>query len=759
MFQYAFIVCPLYSVKSVLIFEDAPASILGVGGMPGGPSSDIVNMMKQFLTSMTTELKSMRFDENGRRVNDIVYAETSCVCFFAMNEPSSAFPDAILSRCNTVVNAAFDYNAKSGGDSVDRPTVQAKTSRSSAAPVKEAYNDVRTYWHRTQSLVACIFYGVASGALRDINMEAADFFFSMVGQHAGAAHHLNMTDQRKWERFRAIVRVLTVISAIDLVWDMPGSPFAGLEHSDQHFLELEKHLVATVEIAIFAIGLLSNEWQNNLRAQIVEAMVKWFPDRQERLDALTAALTDEVMEVDIVEPQPPQGCFVPSREQVHPGPGRKPSDQVAKALERPDVRDFVEQRDFYDGLRDSRKNWAYATAPMGTEHLPTFRGGGRNGFVNANSSELIAHVARQLMPKLTPRPLESEVQAILFAMTNEMQECTRYVFNGARTECLTHPEPVLVVEQERLRLNLTTIRHASATDPLAKAVTEVATSLYEARQQATLKAGLEPLPPEQTYLYGETEPNAPHVWRQIVARPEAATADTRAKLRRVANPHYFEAAQIQLARGFLAALNGGDDSNRCVQLFQADRPWADIDMDLDAYAAQQHATDLGLCAEVQHEWPSNDHHRTDASLRAHFSAREPLLDYPQCFERRNKEAWRAKWDQRARLHPGEFNLSTRYEEMLALQHTRARLPPLPYRQNRTPPPAAQPAQLRQQSAPPVVVSQYAAAAASDSSDDDDVEMRQQQLREPPSMVDIAEYDFEAEMEIEAEMQQHSAASN
>jgi hypothetical protein len=693
-----------FFVRGSQIFEDAPASMLGVqsANKSGGAaaSTDTENMVKQFLTSMTVSVQTLSI-EDGKRITEFITAECSCVCFFAMNEPTSVFPTAILSRCYVVVNSSTadaDPNAPESTTNMN-----AKAQRVSDAAVKEAANDFKTYLQRNQALVADILYAAAGGALHQINIDAAQLLFSMVATRAKTCFGLNMTNPRDYERFLCLCRVLCVLDAISKLWDSPLSPLRDQPHSDLHILLAEKHLVVTVEVAVFAIGLLSGQWENALRGDVLRVMrKKWFPKSNERLEQMRKpVLSSELDAADAPEPVAPDGVWVPEIASAARPPSeakrKRDEKKMAEVMKNDVARTYFEEKAEYDGMQEQRKHWMYDSLAWGEGQrlkIPTVQ------TLRGSNNDLYAYLAKQLVGHMHPKPLESEVQAILQRMGEENEDAARRIIEyegdpGSDDLQEKSSDAVFVVDPEfGVRLHLCAIDRSADVDMLYKATRDVVTALHDATckrirkaNRAAVAAGcadedLQPVPPVPTYLFGQTETNSPYVWRTIQADPSVDGAFRAKKLPRVWNPNFYEGSLQHATDVFLGGITNESDAERALRnkrLFSSATPWLTIDMSLDEYAAQTHAADLMLSHADQHAAPSNVPLAEDAARHADARARGLRLDsYPECFERRDPKTWIAGWEATAADHPERFAMSARNAALKAAQKELLPLPPLPF---------------------------------------------------------------------------------
>ncbi len=470
-------------------------------------------------------------------------------------------------------------------------------------------------------------------------------------------HRVDMDDARKFERFRCVLRVVVVLSAIDLVWDSPMCPFPGEKHREEHFLHVEKHLVATVQQAIFVIGLLMEQWQDNTRIQVVSTMRRvWFKNAGEKYRAMLApvALADtEVSGAD--RPQPPDGMWVPDRNKA--APSAKEREQALK----PEVAAYQSAAAAYDGMVEEKKNWMYDTLPLGGSAMSTVQPS--RGQI-ASTQDILAHLTNQLMRHMHPRPLDTEVQAVLHRMTQETVETSRTVEHpDGRMEVVTSSAAALLVDPRNVRVALNTLESGTKSDMLFGAVESVLSTLFNNGAHTGCGGdGVE-------YLYGETEPENPNVWRMVRA---CKTPAGRAKegVARTWAADFFDDAVKSMTKDLLQSTGDKESSHRLAEgMFRSTTPWLNVDIDIDLQAARRHAIGLGLNETEQRRTPSNITRESEDQLMEYWlrTNTEPMLRYPECIGSRDRAATARRYEAMYKRDPSKFSMKSEYDRMGAAQ--------------------------------------------------------------------------------------------
>lgn len=642
----------------IILLEDAPATLFGVNPAnrtKQAVSDDLQNMLKQLMTSQTISVQTLAI-KDGVRTTEYHVAYCSIVFFSALNEPTSVIPQPLLSRHNVVVNFEDAEPASANG-----ATLQTRQTRAGDEHVKEAFGDVRLWWCRTQVLMSMAMYMSSAGILPVVNLDAADYVFAIVTTHARTRYHLRMDDTRKWDRARHLCRVLVYLKAILLVWDSPLCPFKDQPHSDLHFLHLAKHLVCTKQIAFFVLGLLLNQWQDDLRARIVNGLCTMaLPGAQSKVDRVYTEpieiIEDEETQQHPAPPQPGGPSLAPI---FHKGGGRKGGGGNEAGA------DGVG----YDAQDFAMRNWMFLSCDFGTATLPAPK---VNGGRLPSNRDLAEHLTNQLMTKLNPRPLPTEVTSQLLNLMEHMEDntCKGYAKGSHPSQAIENRvrRPALVLDPHRMMLNVATIKHARETDIIFLVAQDVASAL------ATASFRHNPSAFQATkMLYGDTEPVTRYVWRML----DVTVRDDLRHLCTAVDPHYFEEPVRDLTMSFLESIHPDDQgAKRRKQLFPSDVPMAVLDVDLDDYAALKHANDLGLSAEDQHAHPSNVEREWRKALYDIASTKHKLHVYPDAFKGRQTDVWNSRWKAELNAHPERFSMRKRMKEAQALQASRPSLGPL-----------------------------------------------------------------------------------
>ena len=505
------------------------------------------------------------------------------------------FPEPVLDRFCVTVSAQEESENPDDKNSHMTMSMMAKTQRVNDPAVKTASSVLKAHWARRQMLSAYIFHLESCGILDQIDLSCTDAFYSQVAR-AAKKRHIAMERARPLTRFRMIVRTLVVLNAIDLLWDSPESPLVGIPFSMDHFLLVNKYLVASVQMGVFAMGLLARQWQDSCRATILSAMRRhWFVNAKKRIAEYHALVplrrdgSDPRMDEVLQEaPQAPEGYSVFNFGRgIKPGTKPPPRDAAFKAHD--------DEMAMYDAMRDEKKFWMYDTCMMDGKHISPMP---QNGKAAPTTEEVVDHLANKIHPLLAKKYLLSEVRGKIKAMlADQVQVRRRKVGMMGKDDGTEEDEEdldwhaqdcaQLLIDGNSVRIAMPTLEHADdGADVIFGCVQEVVNIIYAMSQPAPgqpVPATYDPRT-HASFLYGETEQRkgARFVWRMIHADKKKVAEMDRTVACRIYNPSFAEDA-VQTSTQILLKAQDPDyyDRRAMNRLFSAVNPYTVYDVNMD----------------------------------------------------------------------------------------------------------------------------------------------------------------------------------
>jgi hypothetical protein len=250
-------------------YHDAPPSFLGIQANTKGSdtaNTDMEAIVKAWLTS--GRLSAHVLDTTLGRANAVtaeICAKVESCVNVSTNASSSSVPAAMGTR--------FHQNTWQNKDRLEGGGLLGKANKVSNREQKTAEELFKMRLRRNQALTSVILLMSYVGILPQVDMTVAKFIFTQTLQEAKKANLSGVDDIRNFERLEMLCRVLVVWDAISIVWDSPDSPLAHVAHHPKHFLCVARYLRSNVDHATFALGLLSNQFEDPIIHSILDDLM------------------------------------------------------------------------------------------------------------------------------------------------------------------------------------------------------------------------------------------------------------------------------------------------------------------------------------------------------------------------------------------------------------------------------------------------------------------------------------------------------
>lgn len=650
----------------ILILEDCPSSLLGINAQLGTSATvattDAENATKQMMTSQHVSTTTVEM-HNGRK--SVTHVADACSIIMACsNDSLKTIPVAFQSRMN--VTMVLDRP-----ESVDAPTKLDLIDRSNTTFVKQAVKTVGMMWNLMQVHMVNTLYRISAMMLPDVEMFVPRVMYGLVSAHYKKSRcNSTMDDVRKFSRFRAMITSLVCINANNLVFNSPLSPLRGKPHVATDYQLLAKHLVATKEVTVFALGLMENEFQNTIGNSCVGTLASvLFPraiDKQKRNQRPfdPSATENKVMPVAMLN-----GAYVPLFANAQIDPNDPASHDPGAILQKK-----LQAR---EKLIDSLHNWDSDSCTVGSKVLPaipSFKLGA------PTIQELAIHLTNIILPHMTPRPLHTEIVQEITQMMQKAVTETREVLQADGTT-VTETKQSTVIQWDHakscIRLSLSVLARSTESNPFYNCVSEVCDAMLNSGADEGLFSGAT----STMYLFGDTEAATPSVFKTIKSEKRDDFVKGLIPMRRW-DANFQSEGTKRLARDSLNGVVSMDDDaqiDSLDEIFCGQTAYVDLDGDVDKYAIQLHMDRLGLSTEDQHAMPSNDITITEPQLKAIHRLRKRQMglggiSYPDCMIERNHAAFMADIEQRKGLDPQRYSLSAITQKKVEAQQNRETRP-------------------------------------------------------------------------------------
>lgn len=246
---------------------------------------------------------------NGKKIRTARTVSTNHIgcTLTATNAPFSNMEPSMATRFHRAIfthwSAKFDKDEEK-----DSPEGSPKLRVASVFDLKGINwnsNDLKrirgqkTFFKIKQALTALTNKLMQCNILPEPNMEVCHHVLNKLLHYLSHKGKVKIGSYRSYQRIIALARVFTIENAINAVFNTPGSDLYGKEFKVQDMLLLKPYLCCTVQIAIYAFTLSSDEYINDTLGEIFKAAVACTNyNVKERGRALKAGLTPSSQEKD-----------------------------------------------------------------------------------------------------------------------------------------------------------------------------------------------------------------------------------------------------------------------------------------------------------------------------------------------------------------------------------------------------------------------------------------------------------------------------
>lgn len=595
--------------------EEAPPSMLDIGNPGTGTgankkqSSDVAAAMKLKLTRSKITHKLLMMDPvTAKRTTMDLEIEYNTVMFFASNDHASDVSLPMLSR--------FHYKTfQQAKERDDHGGVMTKMQVNADPKFNRVKQSLIYRMQRNQALVAIVYYMIEGGILAPIDLTVAYIVFYEVMKLAREKGLSGTDDVRNFERLCFVAEVLVILEAIDTVFDSELSPFIIRDDDGKptkeyktfewrDMLIIEPYLKASVETCTIALGLLHDQFENEVTKNVVKTLIRTFykgPIENEAKNTLPYPTLE-------AERKKHQANFLRNDPKYHDGQGLASwnieYDEKLKANK--------EYEASFDSLYYSTEFPIKHTETIQDKNRPTtFMRHDNNNNKQLSTEELITKLAESLGPKMSPRPERRDLLHALHMLNTLPVKNSSGVTSGG--------DFALQFQEGRMyfaRSLVSGFEHDS-----------LKTIVKEVLDRVTLN--------KRQYIYGETYDKRPYIWDTIVVDPDK---NDHTPLQ-VVDPNYFDDAVQSFT---LAAVTSMDDGLLAAEVYEreptlfdifSNQPTLTIDESLDKYVSVKRLDALKLIGKDLEGKPSvlpSEYRRQIFMLMSKRQV-DALKNYPQCF--------------------------------------------------------------------------------------------------------------------------------
>ncbi len=256
--------------QKVIFFEETPPSALGViqngivnksGDDSSTNNSDGEATWKNILTEGAMNFIAKGI-VNGQHKSFNYEVTCRLLAFKASNVNAHSIPYSLACRYHIVV--CQHNERRDGGD------IATKNQRNINEEVRSVDQALVLRLQRNQAMACVLGALIEAGMLPDIDLYAAEVVIHAVIQRAQQKNLNNLDCYRSYQRCIGIVEGLVMTNVILQLFDDINSPLAHKPFAFEDLLLARKHLKSTVEHAAMALGLLEDQFENNVSFNVIQ---------------------------------------------------------------------------------------------------------------------------------------------------------------------------------------------------------------------------------------------------------------------------------------------------------------------------------------------------------------------------------------------------------------------------------------------------------------------------------------------------------
>ena len=256
-------------IDVIEVFNEAPPGMFMSNKHSDGTQEA---MFKNKLTEQVVKVKEFWRDENtGERKNRIAKSQAIGVAMGATNDNPSDCSEAMATRFFWGQFEKCDGKGRSIG-----LCMRGDRELKSCPEALANKNKMLSYFKEEQMRVYLIFKFIYMKILTTPTLKAADIVYDEMTTDLKNKYKVNIPPRTK-ERFEILCTILTIVNALEIVFNVEGGKHAGTADVPNEFhpiqlLDIEPFLYCTEEIAVFALTHISEEIFNPNEYKVLKAM-------------------------------------------------------------------------------------------------------------------------------------------------------------------------------------------------------------------------------------------------------------------------------------------------------------------------------------------------------------------------------------------------------------------------------------------------------------------------------------------------------
>lgn len=248
----------------VTVCHEAPPGMFRASKNPNADSSQEA-MFKEKLTSQRVTCKTWCMDEStGKRSSRLTKSECIGVWMGATNDPPSDVEEALKTRFfwgnfEQQQRRGRDIDDCMNGERMMSTADHAIKSRLNAESMEEQYR------------VMLVEKAIWSRLIKDVDLTASNILIPRFKTKL-TKNSIIQPGPRDWERVKIFARNQAIVSALEVVFNLPGGKHYGKVFSEEMIPDVEPYLRVTEEMVIFTLSLFADQFRSPVEHKILNTI-------------------------------------------------------------------------------------------------------------------------------------------------------------------------------------------------------------------------------------------------------------------------------------------------------------------------------------------------------------------------------------------------------------------------------------------------------------------------------------------------------
>ena len=249
---------------SIQAFHELPTWFFTRKGKEVDPSEA---MMKEKLTSLRVRCKTIQIDDDTH-IRRQRTTESECISVFlgCTNDDPSQVTESLASR--------FMWMGTEENEREGRSIRDLMPARNNFDQVdNEKFDEMLLRGHQDQMIHCVVEKLIYCGIMKDVDMSVANIVHQQFDKYV-VSRQTSRVHPRCSKRLRIMARLLTITNAIECVFRVSTGQHYKKRFEIKMALDLEPYLWCTEEIALFAIGLMEDQYIDPCRYKTLNTLKK-----------------------------------------------------------------------------------------------------------------------------------------------------------------------------------------------------------------------------------------------------------------------------------------------------------------------------------------------------------------------------------------------------------------------------------------------------------------------------------------------------